>query len=117
MAFERTSIAEALEQSIAAAAHLTERDAGAVAATRALAAKIDAWDVIVGWAMDDISGGDSSGRPKVPQNDNTSLPTFLKYLEALGLIPPVAKASPGPASSASPSQQALNEMRAGLRAV
>ena len=117
MAFERTTIAEALEQSITAA-HLTERDAGAIAAARALAAKIDAWDLIVQWATDDLAGDPRPGkRPAVPQNDNTSLPTFLKYLDALGLVPPVAKASPGPASTASPAQQALNDMRAGLRAV
>ena len=117
MDFEQSSITDALEVSIQAAPHLTARDAGAVAAARALAAKIDAWDTIVKWALDDVAGGEASGRPKVPQNDNTSLPTFLKYLDALQLIPPAEKSAPGPTSSASPSQQALNDMRAGLRAV
>lgn len=117
MDFDRTSVAEALEQAIRNAPHLTERDAAGVAAARALAEKIDAWDVIVGWALDDLAGGETSGRPKVPQNDNTSLPTFLKYLEALGLVPPAAKEKPGPASTASDAQRALNAMRSGLRLV
>lgn len=108
-------VRNALEESVLAADHLTSRDSAAVEAARALADKIDAWDVIVGWALGDAA--DSGGRPAVPQNDNTSLPTFLKYLAALGLVPPVVKASPGPTSTASPSQQAINAMRAGLRVV
>ncbi len=117
--FERESLADALERSIAAAMHLTARDAGMVAAARALAARIDAWDVIVEWAMDDLAGNPRRGaRPAVPQNDNTSLPTYLKYLDALRLVPPAAeKAKPGPASQASASQQALTEMRQGLALV
>ena len=114
--FERESLSAGLERAIAGAQHLTERDAAAVAAARALAARIDAWDVIVQWAMEDAA--ESEGRPKVPQNDNTSLPTYLKYLDALQLIPPAAeKAKPGPASQASDSQQALNDMRKGLSVV
>ena len=58
------------------------RHAGTVAAARALADKIDAWDVIVQWAVEDAAG---EGRPAVPQNDNTSIPTFLKYMDQLGL--------------------------------
>lgn len=58
--------------------------AGTVAAARALADKIDAWDVIVQWALDDQRESGAS-RPKVPDNDNTSIPSFLKYMEALGL--------------------------------
>lgn len=115
MLFEQMTVAEALEASIAAATHLTPRDAGAIAAARALADKIDAWDVIVQWAVEDAA--ESEGRPKVPANDNTSIPTFLKFLDALQLVPPAEKAKPGPASTASPSQQALNELRQGLRVV
>lgn len=113
--FERATVSDALEQSLAAASHLTERDAGAVAAARALAAKIDAWDEIVQWALDDAA--EAGRKPTVPANDNTSLPTFLKYLEALQMVPPAEKAKPGPASTASPSQQALTEMRKGLSVV
>ena len=110
--FAEVSVLDALNSAIAAADHLTPRDAAAVAAARALAAKIDAWDTIVQWAIQDAG---PSGRPSVPANDNTSLPSFLKYLDALQLVPPAAeKAKPGPTSTASPSQQALNEMRKGL---
>jgi len=113
--FERESVADALERAIADADHLTARHAGAVAAARALAAKIDAWDVIVRWAIDDAG---PAGRPAVPPNDNVSLPSFLKFLDALQLVPaPTEKAKPGPTSTASPAQQALNEMRKGLSIV
>ena len=61
---------------------LYARHAGTVAAARALADKIDAWDVIVQFALEDMPDG---GRPAVPQNDNVSLASFLKYMEALGL--------------------------------
>jgi hypothetical protein len=80
-------VREALDEAIAAATHLTPVDAGAVAAACALADKIDAWDTIVDWALDDVAGMDSSKRPAVPANDNTSLPTFLHYCESLGLTP------------------------------
>lgn len=112
--FERESVSAALERSIAAASHLTDRDAGAVAAARALAAKIDAWDQIVRWAVEDAG---ETGRPRVPANDNVSLPSLLKFLDALQLVPPAEKKKPGPQSSASPSQQELNAMREGLRVV
>ena len=111
--FDDTTVLGALNRSIMTATHLEPKHAGAVAAARALAAKIDAWDTIVQWALDDAAVNDR--RPSVPANDNTSLPSFLKYLEALQLVPPAAeKAKPGPASTASPAQQALNEMRKGL---
>ncbi len=79
------SVAEATERALKAASHLTATDAGAVAALRALARKIDAWDVIVEWAIDDTRSPDD--RPKVPQNDNVTLPTYLKFCDALGLTP------------------------------
>lgn len=114
--FERETLSEGLERALAVAPHLTARDAAAVAAVRALAARIDAWDVIVRWAQEDAAA--TGSRPKVPQNDNTSLPTYLKYLDALHLVPPAAeKAKPGPASQASESQQALTAMRQGLSLV
>lgn len=80
-------VREALDEAVAAAKHLGPLDAGAVAAARALADKIDTWDVIVDWALDDLAGSDSGGRPAVPANDNTSLPTFLRYCDSLGLTP------------------------------
>lgn len=60
------------------------RHEGTIAAARALADKIDQWDVIVQWAVEDKEALGLQ-RPAVPQNDNTSLPTFLKYMDALGL--------------------------------
>jgi hypothetical protein len=78
-------VRDALDVAVAAATHLTKMDAGAVAAARALADKIDAWDVIVDWAMEDAA--ESESRPRVPQNDNVSLSALLKYLESLGLTP------------------------------
>lgn len=113
----RGPVRAALDEALDACSHLSARDAAAVAAARALADKIDAWDVIVQWAIEDASET-RGARPAVPQNDNTSLGSFLKYLEALQLVPPAAeKAKPGPASEASPAQQALNDMRKGLSVV
>lgn len=71
---------------VAAGTALTDLDLGVIEAARALADKIDAWDVIVEWALDDANQ-DGTGRPKVPQNDNVSLASFLKYCESLGLTP------------------------------
>lgn len=65
---------------------ITDFDAGTVRAAQALADKIDAWDQIVEWAFEDMAEAGSK-RPAVPQNDNVSLPSFLKYCEALGLTP------------------------------
>lgn len=80
-------VREALDEAVAAAKHLGPLDAGAIAAARALADKIDAWDVIVEWALDDANQEGDGARPKVPANDNTSLPTFLRYCDSLGLTP------------------------------
>lgn len=85
-AFEHESVAEALERGIRNAKHLRARHAPVVAAARALARKIDAWDVIVEWALEDVLET-KGGRPAVPANDNVSIASFLKYLDALGLTP------------------------------
>lgn len=103
--FERLSVSEALEASLAAATHLEPKHAATVGAARALAAKIDAWDVIVQWALEDAA--ESESRPKVPANDNTSLGTYSRYLEQLGLTVPaatklVAKSSPDPEPAPAP---------------
>ncbi|MFB7843622.1 hypothetical protein [Microbacterium sp. NPDC056052] len=75
----------------AGAAHLTDADAGAIEALRALARKIDAWDVIVDWALDDAAQA-KGARPAVPQNDNVSISAYLKYCDQLGLSPVGRKA-------------------------
>ena len=85
MVFDDDSLEAALDRSLAAATHLTEVDAAAVKAARSLARKIDAWDVIVRWALDDAE--DEDRRPAVPQNDNVSISAFLKGCEQLGLTP------------------------------
>jgi hypothetical protein len=79
------SLVEQTEVAVKAATHLTPMDDGAVEAMRALARKIDAWDVIVGWALDDAAASES--RPTVPQNDNVSISAYLKFCESLGLTP------------------------------
>ncbi len=81
-----TDLASATDKAIAAADHLTDQDAGAVEAMRALARKIDAWDQIVEWALDDAAAMKGS-RPAVPQNDNVSIASYLKYCDQLGLSP------------------------------
>jgi hypothetical protein len=69
------TVAEATDESIAAAAHLTPMDAGAVAVLRRLARTIDGMDeVAASWSGDDP-----------PPFDNVTVPTYLKYAEALGL--------------------------------
>lgn len=88
------SVVEAFDKSVASASHLTDRDSAAIAAARVAAARVD------------------EGLP----NDNVSMSVFLKYLEALQLLPESSK-KPGPAPTASPAQQALNEMRKGLSIV
>lgn len=86
--FAYGSVSEALEVSIQAAS-LPNEAAVTVAAARALARKIDAWDIIAKYALEDIENSDhKSTRPAVPQNDNVSLATMLKYCEALGLTAP-----------------------------
>ena len=82
-----TELVAATEAAIAAASHLTDMDQGAVEALRALARKIDAWDVIVGFALDDVSASGNGGRPAVPRNDNVSISAYLKYCDQLGLSP------------------------------
>ena len=85
MSADELDLVEQTEVAIAAASHLTDMDAGAVEALRALARKIQAWDVIVEWALDDAA--ESGSRPSVPQNDNVSLSAYLKYCDQLGLSP------------------------------
>src|SRR5690625_142163 len=79
------TILEAFNKAVEEASHIKNQDAGAVEAARALARKIDAWDQIVEWANEDAA--ENGWRPKVPANDNTSLGSFLKYCDALGLTP------------------------------
>ena len=79
-------VREGLEKSLKAAPNLTDMDAAVIEATRALADKIDVWDKIVKWAVQDASG-ERGQRPAVPANDPVSMQTFLKALHEMGLTP------------------------------
>ena len=107
MKFPVSTVSDALEVALAASTHLTERDAATVAAARALAAKIDAWDVIVDWAHGDMDEMDKK-RPAVPDNDNVSASAYLKYLAALGLVAAVSAAD---GKRAAPQKSELDEWR------
>ncbi|MCB8043652.1 hypothetical protein ABTZ44_07610 [Microbacterium oxydans] len=107
--FTDESVADALERSIRNAPHLRARHSAAVAAARALARKIDAWDEIVEWANDDAA--ETGGRPKVPANDNVSIASFGKYLDMLGLMPDDAPAAGGSRAAAS-TPKAPNQIEA-----
>lgn len=89
--FPHETISEALERSIRNASHLRAKDSATIAAARALAWRIDHWDELARRALEDSN--ESGRRPAVPQNDNTSLPTFLKYCASLGLVPEEDKPS------------------------
>jgi hypothetical protein len=71
MDVETMSVSAAVERSLAAATHLTDADLGAVAALRMIATMLD--------------------DPEFPmvagKFDNTSMGSFLKYSESLGLTP------------------------------
>ena len=85
--FPQESVSDALERSLRNTKHLRAKDAATVAAARALAWKIDHWDELAEQAIDDAEAKGKGARPAVPLNDNTSIPTFLKYCAALGLTP------------------------------
>ena len=80
------SLVEETLASFAAATHLSEKDNGPKAALLLLARKIDAWDQIVEWALDDAAEREGS-RPTVPQNDNVSISAYFKACDQLGLTP------------------------------
>lgn len=101
--FPLESVSDALERSLRNAKHLLAKDAATVAAARALAWKIDHWDELAEQAISDAEAKGKGTRPAVPQNDNTSLPTFLKYCAALGLVPEEEKpAKPARGKAAKP---------------
>ena len=101
--FPQETVADALERSLRNAKHLRAKDAATVAAARALAWKIDHG---TNWRNRPYRTPKRTGkgtRPAVPQNDNTSLPTFLKYCAALGLVPEEEKpAKPARGKAAKP---------------
>ena len=78
-----TELVDATERAIKAAKHLTDMDIGAVQSLRILALKIDADEERWERLADDAA--ENKLRP--PSIDNVSIPTYLKYCEALGLTP------------------------------
>ena len=82
------SVYEATELSvshaIASGALDANLSAGPVAAVLALARKIDGWDAVIEAAMEDREDG---AKLPIPLHDNTSIPTYLRYCEALQLTP------------------------------
>lgn len=91
-----------IDAAVAAGTLSRTTHAGPIAAMLALAGKIDHWDTIVRWAEDDAA--EAEKRPAVPQNDNVSLASYLKYCNDLHLTPAsvVPKAKPGPKSEEAP---------------
>lgn len=71
--FEKKSAVDALKESIAVATHLKPEHHAAIEAARALARRVDDLD-----ANDWIVGG---------KLDNVSMPTYLRSLQLLGLMP------------------------------
>lgn len=107
--FEDESVEAALDRALGSATHLRASDAAAVAAARALARKIDAWDTIVDWAIEDAA--ESGTRPAVPANDNVSLSTFLKYVQALRLVPEESAAARSAGGAAQAPRDDLERFR------
>jgi hypothetical protein len=77
------ALQDATEAALVAATHLTDSDQGTVEALRVLARKIDEdearWELALRWA--------EAMKLRPPSQDNVSLPTYLRYCEALGLTP------------------------------
>ena len=100
----KTDLVKATEAALAdayASGILTGADQAAVQALRDLAVKLAVQDVY----FDELAkrAREVNGRP--PAQDNVSMPTFLKYCEALGLTPSsraaLARAAAAPAPDAS----------------
>ena len=98
----KTDLVKATEAALAdayASGILTGADQAAVQALRDLAVKLAVQDVY----FDELAkrAREVNGRP--PVQDNVSMPTFLKYCEALGLTPSsraaLARAAPAPDAS------------------
>lgn len=101
-----TPVLDATNAAIAAADHLdkTGLDAGQIEAVKALARKIDAWDVICQYALDDAAEHDRA-RPAVPQNDNVSIASYMKGMASLGLTPEARNTIPRKADAPAPTKK------------
>lgn len=78
------AILDATNKAIEAADHLTDMDAGAIEALRALAMKIDTEQLINQIAIEYARENELKEPARI---DNISIPTYLRYCESLGLTP------------------------------
>lgn len=74
--FDSETVRDAVDRSVRNAPHLRAIHSAPVAALRVLAERIDS-----------PPASPDEAEPRLPQNDNVSIPTFLKYCQALGLVP------------------------------
>lgn len=77
------ALLDATNEAIKAATHLTPMDAGSLEAIRQLALKIDVQDDY----FQALAADAEERKSRPPSQDNVSIPTYLKYAEALGLTP------------------------------
>lgn len=101
------SIAKAVEGGILD----SDLAAAPIAALRVLAQRIDDADTLADFLA--IYATDNNLRP--PSQDNVSIPTFLKYCEALGLTVVVAKAAPAKGGVSGGQQDKPKSKLVGLR--
>ena len=102
----------------------TPVDPRAAAMAAAIAAQLAGADLVLPWTDETQPREADLAAARVAAarvdeglpNDNVSMSVFLKYLEALQLLPESNK-KPGPASTASDAQQQINAMRQGLKVV
>jgi hypothetical protein len=82
-------VVDATKKSVAAADHLEHegKDAGAIAALIAAARKIDDWDVLLNDYFEHREMNPDEKPEKPPAQDNSTLGTYLKFCESLGLTP------------------------------
>ena len=95
--FEKLSAVDAVEVSLGAVTHLTVAHSALVAALRQLAVRVD--------DLHATQWEDDKGRL-----DNVTLPTFLKYCDALGLTVS-ADSKPGRVSKVVPVEDELDSFR------
>ena len=107
----RAATEVSIEQALKAQA-LGLLDAGAISALRALADKIDKDDLLRERYLD-MTANDDGSPVKPLQLDNVSLPTYLKFCDALGLTPAGRAAQAGK----TPAKERTSGKLANLRSV
>ncbi len=107
---QEDSLFEALVRSVAkhrAEQKLVDSDEALVVAAGQMARKIDAADLYFQELLDEAE----SKHQRPPSQDNVSLPTFLKFLEAMGMTPAARKA----VAAAAPAKGGAGGRIAGFR--